>query len=115
MSLDDVFVYDIITAARKIVRITKGLTQGSFIADETVPDSVIRQITIIAEAAKRLSESFKETHDAVPWHEMRGMRNRLIHDYKRIDFREVWKTVQEDIPKLIRLIEPLVPPEESLE
>ncbi len=114
MSLDDVFLHDMLTAARKIVRITASLTVDDFSADDVVQDSVIRQISIIAEAARQLTDAFKDTHDTVPWHVIRGMRNRLIHDYKHVDIKEVWKTVRTDIPELIHSLEPLVPPEEDI-
>jgi uncharacterized protein with HEPN domain len=111
MSLDDVHLYDMLIAAQKIVRITTGYSLEDFVADDVVQDSVIRQITIIAEAAANLSESFRGDNRIIPWHEIKGMRNRLIHDYKHIDLNEVWKTVRENIPSLIRQIEPLLPPE----
>lgn len=72
----------------------------------------MNHIEIIGEAAKKVTAEFKEAHPDIPWHEMAGMRNRLIHDYWRIDVAQVWKTIQGDIPKLIGQIEPLVPPQE---
>ena len=110
---DDSLLVDILTAARKVVRVTHGMTQDDFAANDVVQDSVIRQIEIMGEAARKISGTFQREHSSIPWHELRGMRNRLIHDYKKIDLDEVWKTLQTDIPELIRLITPLIPPEDS--
>ena len=108
MSLDDVFLFDMLAAAKKIVRITKGYSLDDFLNDDVVQDSAIRQITVIAEAAGNLSENFKESNRDIPWHEIKGMRNRLVHEYKHIDLNEVWQTISENIPGLISQIEPRI-------
>ncbi|RPH96006.1 DUF86 domain-containing protein [candidate division KSB1 bacterium] len=114
MRRDESLLMDILVAARKAIRVTQGMTRDDFAANDVVQDSVIRQIEIMGEAARQVSEAFRELHNEIPWHEIRGMRNRLIHDYKRIDLDEVWKTLRVDIPALIHLLEPLIPPEDSL-
>ena len=60
----------------------------------------MRQVLIIGEAANHLSPSFLEKHSQIPWRAVVGMRNQLVHGYFQVDIVEVWKTVQEDIPKL---------------
>lgn len=112
MPHDDAYLLHILIAARKTLRVTAGMTEDDFVTDDVVQDSVIRQISIIGEAARNISESFRELHDAIPWHEMIGMRHRLIHDYSRIDLGKVWLTVQKNIPDILRLLDPLVPPED---
>jgi uncharacterized protein with HEPN domain len=112
MQHDHAYLLDILKASRKIIRVTTGLQRDQFDRDDVIQDSVIRQIEIIGEAAAKVSKEFKADNTNIAWREMVGMRNRLIHDYSEIDLAQVWKTVREDIPKLIRLIEPLVPPEE---
>ncbi|MCX6601786.1 MAG: DUF86 domain-containing protein [bacterium] len=114
MHHDDSLLLDILTAARKAIRVTQGMTRDEFAVNDIVQDSVIRQIEIMGEGARGISATFQASHSAIPWHEIRGMRNRLIHEYKRIDLDEVWKTLRVDIPALIRLLEPLIPPEDSL-
>ena len=78
-----------------------------FLANTQLQDSVIRRIEIIGEVAGRISVQFQEAHPEIPWHAMTGMRNRMIHGYDDIDFNIVWNTVQESIPLLLILIEPL--------
>jgi len=111
MPFDESYLLHIVLAARKISRVTAGMTELDFLRDDVVQDSVIRQISIIGEAARNISDSFRDIHNAIPWHEMIGMRHRLIHDYTRIDFGKVWLTVQRDIPRIIQLLEPLIPPD----
>jgi uncharacterized protein with HEPN domain len=108
MPRDDALITDILVAARKITRHADGLTREEFAANETIQDAVLWQIGIIGEAARKVSQEFKDMHPEIPWHEMSGMRNRLVHDYSRIDLAQVWDTVRRSIPELIRLLEPLV-------
>ena len=68
-------------------------------------------IAILGEAATRISEIAREQLPAIPWDEIISMRNRLIHAYFDVNLDIVWRTVQEDLPGLIALLEPLVPPE----
>mgnify|MGYP001564581679 FL=1 len=60
----------------------------------------MRELGVIGEAAKKLSEEFKRVYTNVPWKQIAGMRDKLIHDYFEIDVEAVWKTAQEDIPFL---------------
>ncbi len=75
----------------------------------------MRQIQIIGEAARKVSPIYQQEHLEIPWQEIIGMRNRLVHEYFHIIPERVWDVVDKDIPELIRLIEPLVPPDESSE
>ncbi|HSN88285.1 MAG TPA: HepT-like ribonuclease domain-containing protein [Thermoanaerobaculia bacterium] len=75
-------------------------------------DGVMRNLQIIGEAARKVSDESRATHSGIPWTEIIGMRNRLVHEYFRIDVEKIWETARDDIPALVRLIEPLVPPED---
>lgn len=67
-------------------------------------DGIIRELEIIGEAAKKLSNDFKENNASIPWRKVIGMRDKLIliHDYFEVDAAAVWKTVKEDIPAFKR-------------
>ena len=73
----------------------------------------MRALEVIGEAAGKVSGLMRDAHPEIPWSDIIGMRNRLIHEYSRVDVRKVWDTVQNDIPQLIAALEPLVPPEEK--
>jgi uncharacterized protein with HEPN domain len=97
---DSVYLKHIRDSIAKIQAYTKGLNKASFLKDSLVQDAVIRQIEIIGEAAKRLSERIRAQHTDVPWQDISGMRNKLIHDYFGVDIEKVWLTVRDDIPIL---------------
>jgi uncharacterized protein with HEPN domain len=70
---------------------------------------VLHQLLVIGEATKRLSRDFRASHPGIPWTQMSGMRDHLIHGYDDVDLSEVWSTATVDVPKLLAEIEPLVP------
>ena len=111
---DEAYLLDILIAARKVSRYVEGVSWESFKEDDRTQDAVIRNLQIIGEAAHKLSNEFQSGHPEVPWGEIIGMRHRLVHDYSRINVAKVWETAQDDIPLLIRWIEPLVPPEDQV-
>ena len=69
---------------------------------------------IIGETSGKISKDFRKRHKEIPWGDMIGLRNRLIHEYFRVDFGAVWDTIQGDLPKLIEQVEPLVPKEDEI-
>ena len=81
----------------------------AFRADELTNNAVLLQLTVLGEATKRLSDSFREAHPGIPWSQMAGLRDRLVHGYDRWDLERVWDIVSIDIPKLIDDLAPLVP------
>ena len=109
---DDAYVLDMLLAARKVLEFTRGVNLEQFARDELVQNAVMRQIQIIGEAARRLSPEYQSDHPEVPWKDIEGMRNRLVHEYFRILPRRVWNVVEKHIPELVLLLEPLVPPED---
>ncbi len=113
MSRDEAVLLDVLIAARKILRYTDGVSQDEFARNEMLQDAVMRQVQIIGEAASRTSAEMRERHPDVPWHEMVGMRHRLVHDYRQIDLLRVWDAARTSIPQLIAAVEPLVPPDEG--
>ena len=69
-----------------------------------IQDAVIRNFEIIGEATKKISKQFIQSHPEIPWQDMAGMRDKLIHDYLDVDLEVVWKTVEADLPLLKDLI-----------
>lgn len=105
MYKDDLaYIEHILDCIRKIQRFSKGLTFKEFSDDELVQDAIIRNIEVIGEAAKKISSDTKKNHSEIPWKEISGMRDKLIHDYLGVDIKVVWKTIKEDIPSLKRLL-----------
>jgi uncharacterized protein with HEPN domain len=109
MRRDDAYLLDILLAAQRAQKHIKGVSRDDFQSNEMLQDALIRPLEIIGEAAQCISDEFKEQHSEIPWFKMTGMRNRLIHEYFRVDYGAVWDTVRKDVPELINLIKPLVP------
>ena len=76
------------------------MTKDQFMVDNKTQSSVLYQITIIGEAARRLSGEFRDRHSDIPWHLITGMRNKLIHEYDDVDLHEVWKTIKDVLDQM---------------
>lgn len=114
MRRDDAYLLDILIAARKAIQFVEGIDRKQFEENELVQNAVMRPLEIIGEASAKISKDFRKSHTEIPWNEMVGLRNRLIHEYFRIDYGAVWDTIQKDLPNLIEIIEPLVPKEDEI-
>jgi uncharacterized protein with HEPN domain len=101
MKRDKAYFFDIAEAARLAVSYVEQTTREEFLSDIKSQDSVIRRLEIIGEAARRISEETRKAYPSLPWKEMIGMRNFLIHDYDDVDIQVVWKTVKKDLPDLL--------------
>lgn len=105
MKTDTVYAGHILDAIAQIEAYTQGMEAAAFATDRLRQDAVMRQLEIIGEAARRLSEAFKAQHATVPWRAVIGMRNRLAHDYIHVDVQIVWEVVQYDLPVLRAALE----------
>jgi uncharacterized protein with HEPN domain len=78
-----VLLEDIMLAIEKIGRYTSGMDQNAFVGDDLVIDAVARNLEIIGEAARQLPDEFRRVHTQIPWTQIAGLRNRIVHDYFR--------------------------------
>lgn len=113
MLRDESLLLDILLAANKIKHFSEGMTRDIFESDELRQFAIMHAIQIIGEAARCISNEFKQQHPEIPWHRIIGMRHHLVHEYFDIDTNQVWQVIEVDIPALIPLIQPLVPPDED--
>lgn len=102
---EDLYLEDIIEAMEKIEEYSKGVSLEEFSGDPQLIDAVVRNFEVIGEAVKNVSDSLKKEYPDVPWREMAGMRDKLIHEYFGVKKEVLWKTVREDIPGTRLLIE----------
>ena len=107
MKDDRLYIEHILLSIERIESYITGENHQSFSDDYLTQDAVVRQLEIIGEATKRISKEFRSINPQVPWSDMAGMRDVLIHDYLEVDIDIVWKTATESIYKLKSLLQNL--------
>ena len=88
---DQFYLEHILEAIGKIENFTGGLTKAEFVQHVMIQDAVIRNFEIIGEATKKISKQFTQLHPEIPWQDMAGMRDKLIHDYLHLNFTDTNK------------------------
>ena len=112
---DLAFLWDMREAALDILEFIKDVDFSEFASNKQLRYAVERQILVIGEAAKRVSENFKQSHSEIPWKAIIGQRNILAHEYGEILVERIWLVAKDKIPELVKLLDPLIPrpPNES--
>ena len=108
------YIRDIIDAINKTQEFTKGATYDSFQKDEKSIFAVIRALEVIGEAVKSLPVSVRNKYPDIPWKEIAGMRDKLIHGYFGVKIEVVWDTIQSEIPDLKPKFEKILKEVESV-
>jgi uncharacterized protein with HEPN domain len=106
--VDVVYLKIIFDFIEKIEKYTANQTQEEFLKDELTIDAVLLNLIQLGETANKLSEEFKDIHDGIDWFKLRGLRNRIVHDYQGTNLPIVWKIVKEDIAELKKFIEKII-------
>ena len=99
-----VYLYHIRDSMNKVIEYTINISFDEFVKKTMIHDAVIRQIEIIGEASKNISEKFKNENDNIPWKRMAGMRDKVIHEYFGVRLNLIWKASIEDIPALKNIV-----------
>jgi uncharacterized protein with HEPN domain len=86
---------------------TKGLTQQELEENEILVDSVMFRLIQVSENSDKLTAEFKAFYSTIPWRAMKGMRNKIVHEYGNVDLAVVYNTITNDIPELLRLLREL--------
>jgi len=94
------YLEDMMDALEKAQRFSEGMDSVQFNADEKTVFAVVRALEILGEAAKKIPRAVRHRHPNVPWREIAGMRDKLVHEYFGVNLDVVWKTVQEDLPQI---------------
>ncbi len=101
-------ILDILTAAEKIEFYMKDLSWEAFLADSRTQDAVIRQLTVIGEAAVHIPEEIMGLAPGIRWSSLRGLRNIVVHEYFGINIKILWNTTVKNIPELKRDVQILL-------
>lgn len=102
------YLDDILDAIKKIDEYRKCLTFQDFSKDPKTVDAVVRNFEIIGEAAKHIPSEVRQKHAQIPWKQMTGTRDKLIHEYFGVNLQVLWKAMNEDIPALRPKIEEML-------
>ncbi len=111
MQRDLQFLLDMLQSAELVMNYTAQCSKDEFVGNVQLQDSVIRRLLVIAEAARRVSETTRQILSTVAWAEINGMRNRLVHEYDDVNLNIVWDVIQTEIPTLIKELKLQIPPE----
>ncbi|MEK7208534.1 MAG: DUF86 domain-containing protein [Patescibacteria group bacterium] len=106
----DIHVYleDILESIEKIEGYTKGLDFAEFEENTEHQDAVIRRLEILGEAVKRISQSVREEYPDIPWKQIAGMRDILIHEYADVSLKRIWKVVTNELAPLKEAIQAML-------
>jgi uncharacterized protein with HEPN domain len=105
------YLQDILDSIEIVESYVRGVPREEFFANQQLQDSAIRRLEIIGEAARHVDDDFRAAHPEIPWREVAGFRDVLIHGYFGIKLHRVWDVIQQDLPALKRSIESLLTPE----
>ena len=95
-----IFIKHIRDSINEIGSFTENVSKKKFIEEKLIQNAVIRSIEIIGEAVKNLPKDFKNKWTKIPWNEIAGMRDKLIHNYFGVDLDSVWEVIKRDLPEL---------------
>lgn len=94
------YIEDILDSIAKIEQYIKNIDQQRFLTDTQIQDSVLRRLEIIGEAVKNVPSSFRDKYPQIPWKNVAGLRDILIHEYFGVNMRRAWKVISEDLSGL---------------
>jgi uncharacterized protein with HEPN domain len=110
---DEVRLRHMLEHAREAIVLMVGKDRSHLNAERMLSLALVRLIEIVGEAANRVSKARQRQLSQIPWPQIIGMRNRLVHGYDAVDLDIVWQTVTEELPALLAVLEQIVPPQNS--
>jgi uncharacterized protein with HEPN domain len=113
MRRDELYLTDIVEAADSIAAFLSGREHDTFLQDDLLRSAVLHKLTVIGEAAARVSADFRERHPEIEWPDIVGFRNIAVHAYFAVDWSIVWVAATHDAPQLGRQVQEILTKEFS--
>lgn len=104
----DDYLRDMLENAELALNFVQGMDYDEFFEDEKSNYAVMRALEVIGEAARQIPDDIRDSTPEIPWREITGMRNKLMHEYFGANMKVVWRTVQEDLPAIIPLLKKML-------
>lgn len=105
---DRIRLKHMVEAGQAALKFVDGKKSSDLQTDQMLLFAVVRAIEVLGEAANKVSEDLQSANQSIPWRAIVGMRNRLVHAYFDVDTEMVWKTLQNEIPGLLRTLEAII-------
>jgi uncharacterized protein with HEPN domain len=104
------YLEDIENSIKRIEEYIDGLggTKEAFLGNYQAQDAIIRRLEIIGEATRRLESDFKEKYNQIPWRQISGLRDVLIHKYDKVDLDQIWKIIENELPELKKKVKEIL-------
>jgi uncharacterized protein with HEPN domain len=99
------YLQDMLENAKRAIQFAAGMNYEAFAKDDKTVYAVIRAVEIIGEAASNIPENVRSKYSEIPWRDIKGMRNKLVHRYFGINMEVVWQTIHEDLPMIVETLE----------
>jgi len=110
---DNVYLGHMLDMARKAAGKIEGKSRDDYDSDEDLRIVIAHLVQTIGEAAGRVSQPTRDSHPELPWKQITGIRHRIVHDYMGVDYDVLWEVARQDLPRLIGLLDKIMPPEDT--
>ncbi|NER22752.1 MAG: DUF86 domain-containing protein [Symploca sp. SIO1B1] len=104
------YLWDMVQAIKNIQEFLGNVSYNDYLDSILLQSAVERQLEVLGEAARRISDVFQQAHPEIDWRGTIGLRNIIAHQYDKVEQETLWAIVQSELPELLKLIEPLLPP-----
>ncbi|MCC8105483.1 MAG: DUF86 domain-containing protein [Clostridiales bacterium] len=97
---NEVVVSKMLTYIDKIQRYSNGMTYDTFVENDLVLEACVFNLSQLGELANKVDQEYKKKHSEIPWSQVYGLRNRIVHDYEGVNLQLVWEIISDDLPEL---------------
>ncbi|MCD6415866.1 MAG: DUF86 domain-containing protein [Planctomycetes bacterium] len=110
---DNVYLGHMLDMARKAAGKIEGKSRDDYDSDEDLRIVIAHLVQTIGEAAGRVSQPTRDSHPELPWKQITGIGHRIVHDYMGVDYDVLWEVARQELPRLIGLLDKIMPPEDT--